>query len=215
MKFRTILATALLTAVTLLSSCKDGSVNTADPFDNPVIQTILARRSIRQFAPLPVGRDTLDLILKCGISAPNAMNAQNWELRVVDNPEWLAEITDVQIDVMKRLSDDPSRQEIKESNMFRGAPTVVFIGRRYGSYTDVDCGLLGENICIAATALGVGSICMAGPTSMMTRSPEFAPYLESLGFSKDYTLLYCIGLGYALEKPASRPRNVEVIKYVE
>jgi hypothetical protein len=33
--------------------------------------------------------------------------------------------------------------------------------------------------------------------------------------SEGYQLLLCVGVGYADEEPAARPRNKEVIKYVE
>ena len=36
-----------------------------------VIKTIMERRSIRQYKPQAVNRDTMQTILKCGINAPN------------------------------------------------------------------------------------------------------------------------------------------------
>ena len=37
---------------------------------NETIQTILARRSIRNYTPTPVEREKIDLILQCGSSPP-------------------------------------------------------------------------------------------------------------------------------------------------
>ena len=56
---------------------------------NPVIENILTRRSVRKYQPQAVNRDTMSLVMKCGINAPNAINRQAWEVRVVDNPEIL------------------------------------------------------------------------------------------------------------------------------
>ena len=56
---------------------------------NPVIETIMSRRSIRKYKDEAVSRELLDKIVECGIHAPNGMNAQQWEVRIVDNPEWL------------------------------------------------------------------------------------------------------------------------------
>lgn len=50
--------------------------------DNPVIETIMARRSIRKYKPEAVERDKMETILNCGIHAPNGMNKQSWEVRV-------------------------------------------------------------------------------------------------------------------------------------
>ena len=54
---------------------------------NQVIETIMSRRSIRKYKAEPVDRQTMQKILECGINAPNGMNRQSWEVRVVDNPE--------------------------------------------------------------------------------------------------------------------------------
>ena len=58
-----------------------------------VTENILTRRSVRKYKPQPVGRDTMQVILKCGINAPNGQNKQSWEVRVVDNPEFIDGIT--------------------------------------------------------------------------------------------------------------------------
>jgi nitroreductase len=52
--------------------------------ENQVIKTIMERRSVRKYAPHAVAKDTMEIILDCGINAPNAMNRQSWEIRVVD-----------------------------------------------------------------------------------------------------------------------------------
>lgn len=50
---------------------------------------------------------------------------------------------------------------------------------------------------------------------MLKDSPEAAPYLDKLGFSAGYELLYCIGLGYPDENPEARPRKEDKVSYVE
>lgn len=63
--------------------------------DNPVIETIMARRSIRKYKPEAVERDKMETILNCGIHAPNGMNKQSWEVRVVDNQDFINELTEI------------------------------------------------------------------------------------------------------------------------
>ena len=48
-----------------------------------VIENILTRRSIRQYKPQAVNRDTMQVILNCGINAPNGQNKQSWEVRAL------------------------------------------------------------------------------------------------------------------------------------
>ena len=68
--------------------------NQAPDMNNPVIDNIMARRSIRQYSQEPVDREVMTKILECGINAPNGQNRQSWEVRVVDNPELMQEIKD-------------------------------------------------------------------------------------------------------------------------
>ena len=59
----------------------------ADEGNNAVIETIMTRRSVRKYQPQAVNRDTMQVIVECGINAPKAINRQAWEIRIVDNPE--------------------------------------------------------------------------------------------------------------------------------
>lgn len=181
---------------------------------NQVIETIMARRSIRAYKPQPVPHDVLDKILECGINAPNGMNAQQWEVRVVDSKEWLDNATAA---YKKTVAGTPAEKAAADPsfvNMFRNAPTVVFIAHKPGPCTQVDCGLMAGNMVLAAHSLGIGSVCMMGPLGFFS-TPEGKPYLESLQLSESYDLLLCIGMGYADEQPAAKPRNRDVIKYIK
>ena len=62
---------------------------------DPVIETIMSRRSIRKYKPKAVEREKMQTIVECGINAPNGMNKQSWEVRVVDNPEFINGLTEI------------------------------------------------------------------------------------------------------------------------
>ena len=49
---------------------------------NLVIETIMARRSVRMYKDMPVERCKLQKIVECGINAPSGMNKQPWQVRV-------------------------------------------------------------------------------------------------------------------------------------
>ena len=62
---------------------------------DPVIETIMSRRSIRKYKPKAVEHEKMQTIVECGINAPNGMNKQSWEVRVVDNPEFINGLTEI------------------------------------------------------------------------------------------------------------------------
>ncbi|MDR3266613.1 MAG: nitroreductase [Tannerella sp.] len=182
--------------------------------DNYVVRTILDRRSIRAYNPEPVSRDRMDVILKCAINAPSGMNNQPWEVRVVDNQEFIDGVTKIYVaEMMKNAESAKGVQDPGFKNMFRNAPTVIFIANKKGG-GQFDCGLLSENIMIAAQSLGLGTCCMGGPVGFL-KSPKAAEYLKKLDFSADYELLITIAVGTPDEAPDARPRDISKSKYVE
>lgn len=201
------------------TSCCNQNASNAEcdkccPAENPVIETIMARRSIRAYTDQAVPRELLDKITECGINAPNGMNAQQWEVRIVDSKEWLDKATSLYRDDVKGTPAEKEFENPNFKNMFRNAPAVIFVAHKPGHCTQVDCGLLAGNMMLSAQSLGLGSICMMGPLVWM-KSETGKPLVESLGLSEGYELLLCVGIGYAAEQPEARPRNKEVIKYVE
>ena len=210
-----IMAVCILTATSCCNECKQNAAyNNCCETENPVIQTIMARRSIRAYTDQTVSRELLDKITECGINAPNGMNAQQWEVRIVDSKEWLDNATS---QYQQSVKGTPAEKELENpnfKNMFRNAPAVIFVAHKPGHCTQVDCGLMAGNMMLAAQSLGLGSICMMGPLVWL-KSDAGKPIIESLGFSEGYEPLLCVGIGYAAEQPEASPRNKEVIKYVE
>ncbi len=200
-----------LVALTACTSAPAGQPVAEQSKTDVIEEVMLSRRSIRQYTDQTVSRDALNQILKCGINAPNGQNRQAYEIRVVDNPALVAEISDA---VVKDNPDMGSRPGFK--SIFAGAPCVIFIANDTSyDVSQVDCGLLGENIMLSAWSMGLGTCCMAFPTRLMNASQSCAPYIERLGFSEGYNLLFCIVMGYPAEQPDAKPRRDDKIMYID
>jgi nitroreductase len=213
-KFYSLLMGVAMTAA--LSACgapsttaADDETAQADSTKNPVIETIMARRSVRKYKEQPVEREKLELIAECGINAPSGMNKQPWEVRVVDNAAYIDSLTAIFKVENPKMAADPDFK-----NMFRNAPAVIFVASPEGS-GQLDCGLLGENMMIAAQSLGLGTCCLGGPIHFMKESEAAAPYLQRLGLSEGYELLYAIAVGYPDESPEAKPRDTSKVAFVE
>ena len=195
-----------------VASCSQCDVSKESAKDSESVENvIMARRSIRQYTKQTISRDTLDQIIKCGINAPNGQNRQAYEIRVVNNPQILKEISDAVLNDNKDMSLKPGTD-----NIFFGAQTVVFIANDTSyDLSQIDCGLLGENIMLSAWEKGIGTCCMGFPIRQMKGSESCAPLIQKMGFSAGYNLLYCIAMGYPNENPDARPRKEDMIKYVE
>ena len=203
---------AALAAMTL-ASCTGGASGeqkeAAVQQKNEVIETIMSRRSIRQYKDMPVERTKMDTILMCGINAPNGMNRQSWEIRVVGK-EYIDGVTKLYVEENPYAAKDPSFK-----NIFRNAPVAVLVAAdtEY-ELSQIDCGLLGENMMLSAWSMGIGSCCLGSPVRFL-KSETAKEFYDKLQFSDGYELVYAIGFGYPDEAPAAKPRDAQKIKYVD
>ena len=212
MKLRTIALTAL-TAMLSLTGCQNENT-TMKQSDTPVIDAIMARRSIRQYTDQQVPRELLQKIAECGVNAPNAMNKQEWEVRIVDDANYLNEVTELmKVDMPGFVKADAPGFR----NAFRNATAIIAVACPDDpmGMTLLNVGLMGENMCLAAQELGLGTCVMAGPSVFMTTNEKAKPYLDKLGFSEGYKLRYVLGVGYPAETPEAKPRDLSKIKFVD
>ena len=198
---RIIILAASAAALCLVSCGRNSAGQPEAVTGNAVIDAIMNRRSIRMYKDMPVEREKLRLIAECGVNAPNGMNSQPWELRIVDDIEMIDAISDS----YRRDNPEAVERDPNFKNMFRNAPAVIFIA----------VPLLGENICLSAYSLGLGTVCLGGPVGYLKNSEAGKAFLERLDFSEGYDLLYMIGVGYPDECPEAKPRDLSKIRFVE
>ena len=205
-------ALALLFAAT---SCDGISQNSSNDYPNEVIEAIMTRRSVRSYNDEPIADEIMDKILECGIHAPNGMNAQRWEVRVVKSQEWIKDATEAWKNSMP--ADSPMAKQFEDpsfKNMFRNATSVVFIAHRPGPCSQIDCGLMAGNMMLAAKSFGISSVCMMGPIGFFSTEAG-KPFRETLALPDGYELLICVGLGYSDETPETPERHYSKVKYVK
>ena len=114
---------------------------------NETIQTILSRKSVRQFLQKPVPEDYIAEMLECARFAPSGLNNQPWRFIVVDNRKTqtrLAELT-------------------YYSDILLSAPLSIAvymdIAASYNREKDIAAiGASIQNICLAAHSMGLGAV---------------------------------------------------------
>ena len=102
------------------------------------------------------------------------MNKQPWEVRVVDSQDYIDGLTEIFKKENPKMAEDPNFK-----NMFRNAPALIFVASPKDGSGQLDCGLLGENMMLAAWSLGLGSCCQGGPIAFMKSSEAAKPYVEN------------------------------------
>ena len=160
---------------------------------NPVLSSIMARRSVRKYLDKPVEHEKLEIVALAGINAPSARNWQNWAIRIVEDQKLMADVKD----------------------KCRNAPNLICVCAPTSGSFDLDAGLLGQNMMLAAQSLGLGTCIQTGPVRFLTTDEKAKAFRESLDIPADYKLLYIIAIGYPDETPDAKPRDASKVKYIK
>ena len=131
---------------------------------NEVLKAIAQRYSCRDFADAPLERTQIDAIVKAALAAPSGLNRQPWHIIVITDK---ALIEEMDAEGMRMLAESPEYKEAYERMLSRGgkllynAPCMFLIASDTSDYATIDCGILCQNITLAAESLGLGSIIVA------------------------------------------------------
>lgn len=107
-----------------------------------------ARRSIRKFTDEAVSGEQIDALLHAAMSGPSACNARPWAFYVVANPEALEKL---------RAATPYTRMRAPLAIVVCGDQTRTLPDER-AQFWIQDCSAATENILLAATDLGLGTV---------------------------------------------------------
>ena len=187
----------MLIATGIFTSCAESKVE-KEEMETPdttsaVIENIMTRTSIRQFTSQPVAKDTLDLIVKAGMAAPSAVNAQPWAFVVVTDREVL----------------DSLNANHPYANLKTATAAVIVCGNLEKAmegpaqeYWVQDCSAASENILLAAHAYGIGAVwCGVYPSQERVQAVS-----QVLGLPENIIPLNIITMGYPAENPEPKDK---------
>ena len=111
------------------------------------LEAIYKRRSIRKFKNQSIAEQDLNTLLKAAMMAPTARNCQEWEFILIKKRETLEKI----------MQAHPHAQMLSTADC--ALIVCADTKREYmPGYWTGDCGAATQNILLAATELGIGSV---------------------------------------------------------
>jgi len=170
--------------------------------ENQVLESLITRRSIRNYSEKEIEDGVLEQILQAGTYAASGRGRQSAIMVVVRDPETRAILRKMNAEIMGTPEMDP----------FYGAKTIVIVLADASIATHLEDGcLVMGNLMTAAHALGIGS-CWIHRAREEFESAEGKALLKSWGIEGNYVGIgHCI-LGYAEgEAPVARPRKASYI----
>ena len=145
-----------------------------------LFEAINNRFSNRKYLDKQISDDDLNKILKAGMQAPVGRGKyEDMHITVIQNKELLDEISG-----------------LAESSAFYNAPTLVIISARDDGHSldKENSACVAENMLLAATALGLGSIYLNLVIGLIKENENV---LNKLNLPEDFAPIVGVGLGYA------------------
>lgn len=156
------------------------------------LEAIFKRRSIRNYLDRPVERDKIMTLLKAATSAPTAANCQPWEFIVIDVPEKLNELKDTLVF---------AKYNAPVAIVVCGNMDLAFKGPGKEMWVQ-DCSAALQNILIASTSLGLGSVWIG----VYPIESNIKPVKKVLNMPEHVEPLGIVLLGYPAEEKEARHR---------
>ena len=172
-----------------------------------VFEAIETRRSVRAYKQEQINKEDLERIIGAAQLAPIAgADYTMSHITVVQDTGLLDEIREACM--LHRKDGTPV-------DPLYGVPTLIVLSTTGPSddcieYSNVACAI--ENMSLAATALGLGSVYLWGFLKKLRKHPEL---IAQLGLPEGYAPLSCLGVGYAVEQPTRRaPADNIAVNYL-
>lgn len=156
------------------------------------IESILTRKSVRNFINKEVEQEKIDTLLKAAMSAPSAVNKQPWKFVVVKNKDKIEE-------VKKAMPFGKYNAPLVIVPCINDLATIPLPH----DLANCDLSAATENILLAAHALGLGAVwCAIYPSKNQIK--KMRKVLE-LGIS--LSPFSCIFIGYPSEDDKSKVKD--------
>ena len=158
--------------------------------NNPIVESIKNRRSIRQFTMEAVSDEIVNQILESGCWAPSGKNNQPWKFAIIQDlalKESLATLT-------------------HSRSIIQGAPVCIAVfldhSRVYDRTKDVQAvGACIQNMLLTIHSLGLGGIWLGEILKNKERVAEL------LGAGNDLELMAVVAFGHLAKRPGNGERD--------
>lgn len=181
---------------------------------NETMRSIEKRFSCRNYDGVLPGKEQLDAIAKAAVQAPSGMNRQPWQVVVITNKGLIEEMDDAGMAVLASQEDKTTYNRFMErgGKLFYNAPCMFLILQQ--PKTDLDTGIVSENIALAAEALGLNSV-ICGMARIPLDAPQGPAFLEKIKIPEGYEFGMAVLVGNGTAKGTPHLPDLSKIRFVE
>ena len=182
--------------------------------NNPVLDAIHNRRSIRKYKADMPSKEIIQELVKAALISPSSMNQQAWHLTVLTNQElileWEKDIVQYFIDMKKDSISERIRS--RKNKIFYDAPLVFVISMEEDKSMDV--GIMAQSIALAAKSIGLDSVILGLPRVAFDPIYE-NKWHEKLAFPDNHVYGISVAVGYGDAPGIEREIDRSKVTYIE
>jgi len=182
---------------------------------NETLKTIAERYSCRDFADTPLTDEQIKAIVDAALAAPSAMNRQPWHVIMVTDKALVDEIDNEGMSTLAAAEDKSAYERIlsRGGKLFYNAPCMVMIASDGSHYAPMDCGIVSENVALAAHALGLGSV-ICGMAGIPLSGPRGDEFKERMQFPDGYSFGIAVLIGIANSGKEPHEHDMGKVTYI-
>ena len=181
---------------------------------NEILRTISQRYSCRAYDGRLPEKEKLEALALAAVQSPSAMNRQPWQVIVITNKSLIEEMDAEGMRILAEAEDKTAYDRFmsRGGTLFYNAPCMYLILKQSG--TDMDTGIVCENIALAATSLGLGSV-ICGMAALPFNGPKGDVLKKKAGFSDGWEFGITVLVGYGRMENTPHTPDTSKIRYVE
>jgi len=182
---------------------------------NETLKTIAERYSCRNFTGAPLSEAQINTLVDAALAAPSAMNLQPWHVIVVTDKALIDEMDDVAMSVLAAEEDKSVYERIKSrgGKVFYNAPCMVMIASDGSDHGLMDCGILSQNVALAAHSLGLGNV-ICGMARIPLNGPQGEEFKRRMQFPEGYGFGMSVLVGTAKSGKAPHELDMNKVTYI-
>ena len=181
---------------------------------NEIQRAILERYSCRDFTGAPLTEDQVKTLAEAALAAPSAINRQPWRVTVVTDKALIEEMDAEGMKVIEEQDKEWHAQMIKRGGkIFYNAPCMVMVASDGSDYASMDCGILSQNVALAAHGLGLGSV-ICGMARLPLSGARRNEFKQKMRFSDSYTFGIAVLVGAANSGKAPHELDWGKVNYI-
>ena len=163
---------------------------------NETLKTIMERNSCRDFKGAPLTDEQIKTLVDAALAAPSALNNQPWRLVVVKDKALIEELDADGMSVLSASADKAGYERImaRGGKMLYNAPCLVYILGDGSNWATLDCGILCQNVALAAQSIGLSS-CIVGMANVPLTGPRGDEFKKRMGFPDGYEFIIGVLVG--------------------